>query len=130
MEQVNIPDGYQQVMPYLILKDARGFLDFTQKVFGAREKFKMMREDDPSVVMHAEVTIGDSVIMFADSNDQWGVSTAGLYVYVADVDAAYQRALETGATSVMEISEQSYGRSGGVKDPFGNTWWIVTDQRK
>lgn len=127
MGNLKIPEGYQQVMPYLILPDAEKFMEFVQKVFGAKEKYKVMSENDDTAIMHAEVTIGNSVIMFAQSTDDWEPSTAGLYVYVENADETYQRALGEGAVSLKEMSDQSYGRTGGVKDPSGNSWWIVSN---
>lgn len=124
MENVKIPEGYQRVTPYLIVPDAAGFLAFTQKIFGATEKYKMMR--DEKIIRHAEISIGDSVIMFADSTEQYPPSPAGLFVYVTDADETYRQALAEGAVSVGEPADQSYGRSCGVLDPFGNTWWITS----
>jgi PhnB protein len=118
------PAGYNTVMPYLILKGANDFLAFTKEVFGAEEKMKHMR--DENTIMHGEIKIGDSVIMFAESTDAFRVDNAGLFLYVAEADATYNKALAKGATSVMAMSDQPYGRTGGVKDPFGNTWWITT----
>lgn len=123
MKTVNIPDGYQQVMPYLIVKGAAQFFEFMQTVFNAEQRFKTMR--DEHTVMHAELTIGTSVIMYADSTETYEPQTAGLFVYIDDCDAVYQKALDAGATSVMPPVNQNYGRSAGVADPFGNTWWIT-----
>ncbi|HVW96476.1 MAG TPA: VOC family protein [Mucilaginibacter sp.] len=124
MKKVNIPDGYTQLMPYLILKNAAEFITFTQNVFDAVEKFKTMR--DEHTIMHGEVSIGDSVIMFAEATEQYKVSNAGMFIYVDDCDAVFQKALDNGATKVMEPADQPYGRSAGVTDPFGNTWWITS----
>jgi len=124
MEKLSIPEGYQRVMPYLVVQNAQGFFEFMQKVFNATEKYKAMR--DETKIAHAELQIGDSTIMFADSTDQWNTQTAGMFVYVADADETYKKALEEGATSIMEMSDQSYGRSGGVTDTYGNTWWITS----
>jgi len=123
MKTLNIPEGYQPVMPYLIVENAPGFMEFTQKVFGAEEKFKAMR--DEKLIQHAEVSIGGSVIMFADATEQYKPQPASLFVYVDDCDAVYKNAIANGATSVTEPGDQSYGRSAGVKDAFGNTWWIT-----
>jgi PhnB protein len=124
MKTVNIPEGYSQLMPYLIVENAAAFISFTQKVFDATEKFKTMR--DEHTIMHAEISIGESVIMMADATDQFKQQNAGLFIYVDDCDAVFQKALDNGATTVMEPADQSYGRSGGVKDAFGNTWWITS----
>ncbi len=124
MSEINIPEGYNRVMPYLIVENPELLLKFTQEVFGAEEKMKVMR--DEITIMHAEVLIGDSCIMFAGATDELNVQNAGMYINVADADATYQKALDAGATSIMPPADQEYGRSGGVKDPFGNTWWITT----
>lgn len=125
MKNVKIPEGYQQIMPYLIVKDATGFIKFTQNVFDAREKFKEMR--DENTIRHAEVSIGDSVIMFADSTEQYKPSTASLFIYVDNTDEVYKKALKEGAVSLGEPANQSYGRSAGVRDPYGNTWWLTSE---
>lgn len=124
MKTVNIPEGYPQLMPYLIVENAAAFISFTQKVFDATEKFKTMR--DEHTIMHAEISIGESVIMMADATDQFKQQNAGLFIYVDDCDTVFQRALDNGATTVMPPADQTYGRSGGVKDAFGNTWWITS----
>jgi PhnB protein len=118
-----IPANYQTVMPYLILMHAVGFLDFAEKVFGATVNLNVT---DKNRIMHAEILIGDSTIMFADANDKFNVQTAGLFVYVANADETYNKALEAGATVKTALSDQQYGRSGGVTDPFGNIWWITS----
>lgn len=111
-------------MPYLILSDPEGFIDFTKKVFGAKES-AVYRNDDGNV-MHAEIRIGDSTIMIGGSNGAWAVENAGLYINVENADAAFEAALQNGASVVMEMADKEYGRSGGAKAPFGNTWWITT----
>lgn len=126
MDTTKIPEGYQAVMPYLILKDAARFMDFVQKVFQANQKYKTMRDNAPDVIMHAEVELGGSTIMFAEATDQWKSCPAGMFVYVDHADETYQKALKEGAVSLGEPTDQAYGRSCGVKDPFGNTWWITS----
>ncbi|PSL47902.1 putative glyoxalase superfamily protein PhnB [Chitinophaga niastensis] len=122
---MKIPAGYQRVMPYLLLNDVEGFLKFTQKVFGAKEKMRHNREGS-NEVMHAEITIGDSTIMMGQTSKDWGVQNAGLYIHVENADETFKQAISEGATEVMPVTDQSYGRSGGVTDPFGNTWWVTT----
>ena len=124
MKTVNIPEGYQQIMPYLVVENASAFISFTQKVFDATERLKTMR--DEHTIMHAEISIGESVIMIADATAQYSVQNAGLFIYADDCDAVFQKALDNGATTLMVPADQSYGRSGGVKDAFGNTWWITS----
>jgi PhnB protein len=124
MKTVNIPEGYQQIMPYLIVENASGFIEFTQKVFDAEETSKTMRTEN--VIMHAEIKIGNSVIMLADANKQFSPRPAGLFIYVDDCDAIYQKALNNGATTTTPPADQSYGRSAGVQDAYGNTWWMTS----
>ena len=124
MEKVNIPEGYPQLMPYLIIENAPAFFEFTQKVFDAEEKYKAMR--DEKLIMHAEISIGSSVIMFADATEQFKERTTGMFLYVDNCDTVYDKALANGATTVMPPADQSYGRSAGITDPFGNTWWITS----
>jgi PhnB protein len=120
-----IPDGYQNVIPYLIVDGAAALLDFVMQAFGAAEHERMAREDGS--IGHAEVRIGDSVVMVSDSRGEWKPMQAAMYVYVPDTDATYHRAIEAGATSLMEPADQFYGdRNAGVRDPFGNIWWIGT----
>ena len=119
-----IPDNYQTVMPYLIVKDAAQFIAFMQKVFDAKETHKSMR--DEHTIMHAEIMIGGSTIMFADSTEKFSARTGGFFIYVEDADETFKKAIDAGATIVTEVADQSYGRSGGVQDPFGNVWWITS----
>ncbi len=118
-----IPENHHTVMPYIIVKNASGFITFTEKVFGAIKTYTAMR--DENTIMHAEVMIGDSPIMFADATDKYMPNTAALFIYVTNADEVYKKAIEAGSTIVTEMADQTYGRSGGVTDPFGNTWWIT-----
>ena len=120
---INIPPGYQQVMPYLILEDPEKFIEFTKAVFDATEKMKDTQDGE---IRHAEILIGNNCIMFGKSSDQWTVMNSGLFIYVEDADATFQKALNAGAAIVMELSDKNYGRTGGIKDPTGNTWWITS----
>lgn len=122
---MNIPQGHQRIMPYLMIQDASKFIDFTQKVFAASLSFKRMRKDEKTI-MHAEIMIGESAIMFAETTDQWSKATANLFVYVENADDTFHKALEADATEVLALRDQDYGRSGGVADPFGNVWWITS----
>lgn len=122
---MNIANGHQAVMPYLMVRNGSAFIDFVKKIFHAELTFTRMREDN-TTIMHAEVQISGSTIMFCDATDQWKGGGANLFVYVDDADESYKAALENGATSVMELSDQSYGRSCGIKDPFGIVWWVTS----
>lgn len=124
MKTLNIPDGYNQVMPYLIVPNAAAFIEFAKAVFGAEERYKAMRTE--TLIQHAEITIGQSVIMLADATDQFKKQPAGIFVYVDDCDAVFKKAIDNGATTSMAPADQSYGRSGGFNDAFGNTWWVTS----
>lgn len=120
-----IPEGYHSVTPYLIVKDVNGLIDFLKRAFDAEEIGK--HTDSDGAVMHAEVRIGDSVVMMGEASDEWRPMPSVLHLYVEDTDAVYQRAMQAGATSLREPSDQFYGdRSGGVTDPSDNQWWIAT----
>lgn len=120
-----IPEGYRSVTPYLLVERADALLDFTRRAFDAEERTRMDRPD--GTVGHAEIVIGDSVVMVGEAGGDWPAMPASLHVYVEDCDATYARALEAGGTSVQEPADQFYGdRSSGVRDPVGNVWWIVT----
>ena len=82
--------------------------------------------DDTDNIMHAELMISGCTIMFCEASNQWAVANANLFIYVDDADVTYKLATENGATTVMELSDQDYGRTCGVSDPFGNTWWITS----
>ncbi len=127
-----IPDNYHAVTPYLI-KDAAKGIDFYKKVFGATE---VMRMPGPGGrIMHAELKIGDSVIMLADENPEmdarspqtFGGTPVSLMVYVEDVDSVFKRAVSAGAKELRPLQNQFYGdRSGTISDPFGHKWTIST----
>ena len=120
---MNIPKGHQAVMPYLVVESADRFFDFAEHVFGATLSYPAERPAE--LDGHCELQIGSSTVMFAKSGGPWTPRTADMFVYVADADETYEKALRLGATSVMKIADQDYGRSGGVTDPFGNVWWIT-----
>jgi PhnB protein len=124
---MNLPKGHQVVMPYLMLNGALKFIDFTKAVFHAELTTSMhkLREGGATVV-HSEITIGGSTIMFTDATEQWKEQTANLFVYVHNADDTYKRAIDHGAITVMELNNQDYGRTCGVTDPFGNVWWITS----
>lgn len=117
---------YNTVMPYLILNDLETFIEFTQIVFDAEEKMRHL--DENGRIVHAEVVIGNSTIMAGESTDQWNIQNSGLYINVGSADKTYLKALDAGARAIQELSDREYGRTGGVKDPFGNTWWITSEK--
>ena len=120
-----VPDGYHTVTPYLVCTDAAKVVDFAKAAFGAEEMFRI---DAPGgKIGHAELKIGDSMLMVADASDGHPPMPAMLNLYVPDVDAVFARAVKAGATVVRDVANQFYGdRSGGVKDAAGNQWWIST----
>src|SRR5215831_3841834 len=119
-----VPKGYNSLMPYLIVNGASDFIDFLKTTFGAQER---MRVPGPGGgIMHAEVTIEESVIELADAGDRYPARPGILHVYVPDVDATYRKALDAGGTSKYGIVDQDYGdREASVQDRFGNTWYIA-----
>ena len=116
-------ENQQAVIPYLILNDAVSFLDFTIKVFGAEIKSIHYREDKKTI-MHAEISISGSMIMFAQATEEYQAQTAGLFIYVKDADTTFECALKNEAKVIMNLEDKEYGRSGGIQDQSGNTWWI------
>jgi PhnB protein len=119
------PEGCQTVIPYLVMPDPERTVEFLVTAFGATVKERM--KDKAGAVQHAEVRIGDSVLMLGRARGEWTPMPCSLYVYVPDTDEAYRRALKAGARSVMEPANQFYGdRNAGVKDAAGNTWWLAT----
>ena len=120
-----IPKGYHTVTPVLTVHGAADLIEFLKLAFDAQETYRLPGPDGK--VMHAEVKIGDSMVMVGEATDQCKPMPATIALYVEDADAWYKRALQAGATSVREPSDQFYGdRSAGVKDSAGNHWWIHT----
>jgi PhnB protein len=128
-----IPEGYHSVTPYLCVNGAARAIEFYKEAFGATE---IMRLEAPGErIGHAEVKIGDSVIMLADefpdinfrSPQSLGGTSAHLMIYVEDVDARVEKAVAAGAKLTRPVKDQFYGdRTGGVEDPFGHVWYIAT----
>ena len=120
-----IPDGYHTVTPYLVVRDVPRLIDFLRQAFGATEIMRSARPDGS--IMHAEVTIGDSRVMMGEASTEWPPMPGCVHLYVVDTDALYHLALQAGAKSLREPTDQFYGdRMAGVQDPIGNQWWIAT----
>ena len=128
-----VPDGYHTVSPYLAVEDAATAIDYYKKAFGATERVRMEAPDGK--IGHAELEIGDSIVMLADPFPQastkppheLGGTSAGVFLYVEDVDRVVKRAVEAGATVTMEVADQFWGdRFGTVTDPFGHVWSVAT----
>jgi PhnB protein len=118
-----IPEGYGSVTPYVIVKGVSAFIDFLGKAFGAVERFRVPNED--GTIGHAEVLIGDRMVMMFDARPDWPATAAFLSLYVEDCDAVHRAALDAGAVEVTPLSTNAWGDRGSrVRDPFGNLWWI------
>jgi PhnB protein len=117
------PAGYSTVTPWVISSDTARLIDFVQAAFGAHELARMPGPDGR--IGHAEVRIGDAIVMMFDRADGWPETPAFLRMYVEDADLVYERALAAGATSVTPVTGLFFGdRVGRVRDPLGNIWWI------
>lgn len=128
-----IPDGYHNLTPYLFVRSAARAIDFYKSVFGATEIMRMPGPDGRT--MHAELRLGDSVIMLADENPPAGMMSpqtvggysVGMHLYIENVDEVIQKAVENGAKILRPVKNQFYGdRSGSVLDPFGHLWSVAT----
>ncbi|MFF6780532.1 VOC family protein [Streptomyces sp. NPDC012510] len=120
-----IPDGYHTVTPWIISRDTAGLIDYLKEAFDAEEIARVVGEDGR--IGHAEVRIGDSVVMPFDAPEGWPLTPAFLRLYVEDADAAHRRAVAAGGTSVTEVTHLFFGdRIGRVRDPLGNLWWLQT----
>ena len=122
-----VPQGHNSVSPYLIVDDVAKLIEFTKRTFQAEELERRVGAD--GAISHAEVRIGDSVVMMGESRGRLPPMVSSVHVYLADTDEAYRRALDAGATSISPPTDQPYGdRTAGVRDPLGNMWWIGTHQ--
>jgi PhnB protein len=128
-----IPQGYHTATPYLVVDDAAAAIDFYGRAFGAKERMRMGMPDGR--IAHAELDIGDSVVMLSDPFPQarvkppseLGGTTSGVFLYVKDVDASFQQAVNAGATSESEPEDMFWGdRFGSLTDPFGHSWSLAT----
>jgi PhnB protein len=126
------PPGYHSVTPYLAVRDAKAALGFYARAFGAELVLELDMPDGK--VAHAEIRIGDSILMLSEENPDWGNrspqalggSPVSLMIYVPDADAAFARALAAGAEQVRPVEDQFYGdRSGTLKDPYGYQWTLA-----
>lgn len=128
-----IPEGYHSVTPYLIVNGGAQAIEFYKTAFGATELIRMARPDGK--IGHAEIRIGDSVIMLADENPAMGSlspqAVGGtpvlIHLYVEDADAVFNRGVAAGGTVERPLKDQFYGdRTGGIVDPFGHRWYVAT----
>jgi PhnB protein len=128
-----IPEGYHTATPYLVIDGAADAIDYYKKAFGAKERMRM--EAPGNRIGHAEIEIGDSLVMLSDvfpqsttkAPTELGGTTAGVFLYVEDVDSVVKKAVDAGATVTMEVADQFWGdRFGSITDPFGHSWSIAT----
>jgi PhnB protein len=126
-----VPAGYGSVTPWLISRDSAALIRFLESAFDAEEIAGSRMHNPDGSIVHVEVRIGSSIVMLFDSHESWPETPGFLRLYVEDADATYERAIESGATSVTEVTELFWGdRVGRVCDPLGNVWWLqshVTD---
>lgn len=120
-----IPEGFHTITPYFLIKDAPAFMDFMHKAFNAIEVFTF--KDNEGTIRHAQMKVGDSIFMLSEAQANYPIKNAMIYLYVNDVDSAYQQAVNAGGKSILPPKDQFYGdRSGCVEDGFGNQWWIAS----
>lgn len=119
------PEGLRSVTPYVQARDTAGLIDFVRRAFGGEERDRT--ESPDGIVHHAKLRIGDSVLEMGEAHGPYGLAPVAIHLHVADVDAVYARAIRGGAEPIFSPADQPYGeRSGGVRDPFGNHWFIAT----
>ena len=122
LEPVNLPEGFGTITPYLFVKDANAFGEFVKEAFGLHEVGRTMRDD---IVANLMLRIGTTTIMASEASDDFPPMPTAFYLYVEDADVSMARALEAETELVCEAMDMDYGdRQGGVRDPFGNLWWI------
>lgn len=120
----SIPDGFHSVTPFFMSKDVDGLIKFLKQALDAEVTHSIQQKDGKT--WHAQVKIGNSMILIGDSMGK-DAPPMNIYIYTEDADAMYKKAMAAGGQSVLEPADQFYGdRNGGVKDKFGNTWWIAT----
>jgi PhnB protein len=125
MAAASIRSGFHTVTPFLMVQGAERVIHFMKQTFGANEHHRATNQDES--IMHAELQIGDSVLMLSEARGDLKPMPGMLYIYVDDVDVVYERALQAGATSLRPPTDEFYGdRSSGVEDMCGNQWWIAT----
>jgi uncharacterized glyoxalase superfamily protein PhnB len=120
-----IPDGFHTVTPYLVVEEVPRLIEFLAAAFGGEETARTTAPDGR--IMHAQVKIGDSVVMMGGATEEFPALQTAIYLYVEDTDATYERAVQAGGESLFEPDDQFYGdRMAGVRGPAGNFWWIAT----
>jgi PhnB protein len=132
-----IPDGYSTVTPTITVREAAKAIEFYKNAFGAQEIFRFSSPDGKTI-MHAEIKIGNSIVMLNDEFPQMncrspqtiGDTGSSIFLYVADADATFNKAISAGAKSLMPLMDAFWGdRFGSIQDPFGHVWSIATHKR-
>jgi PhnB protein len=118
--------GFHTITPYLVIPRAAQLIEFLKTSFAATERLRVPITDGSDLIMHAEVSIGNSIVELADANDAFPASPAAIHLYLEDADAAYHRAIQAGVASIYPPADQPWGdRQGAVKDASGNIWYIA-----
>lgn len=121
-----MPTSYHTIAPYIIVPRASQFIEFLKAAFAGTERFRVPRGPGSELIMHAEVTIGNSIVELADAYEQISAAPTTIHLYVGDADTVFARAIDAGATSIYEVGPHVSGdRQGAVRDPFGNLWYIA-----
>jgi PhnB protein len=129
----HLTEGYHSINPYMIIKGTGEALEFYKKAFGATELMRLTNAQGR--IIHAEMQIGDSVVMMAEESPNYPLlrgpqgsdrSSMQVHLYVEDVDAVAQKAIAAGATVLMPVADAGEDRRGGLTDPWGHIWWIAT----
>lgn len=120
---MHIPPGFAVVSPYVFVEDAANYVEFLERALGGEERGRSLRPDGR--IANAQVGFADATVMISEAQADFPASRAAFYLYVANADAAVDRAVAHGGTLVMPVGDMPYGdRQGGVRDPGGNIWWI------
>lgn len=124
MKDLTIPTGHRRVNPYFLVQDPDAFMAFLRNALGATERD--VHRDKDGIVRHAELAIGDSAVMLGQATEQWKAASSMNYLYVADTDATHRACMAAGCTELYAPKDEVYGvRGSGVRDPWGNTWWLA-----
>ncbi|MER6402093.1 VOC family protein [Streptomyces viridosporus] len=119
------PQGYTTVAPWVVTDDTGAFLDFVTRAFDGEELSRVTTED--GLIGHAEIRVGDTVVMAFDRREDWPALPSLLNVFVADADETFSRAVEAGGQVVTPPADDAFGQRGGrIKDPLGNIWWVTS----
>jgi uncharacterized glyoxalase superfamily protein PhnB len=131
-EELFIPAGHCRINPFFIIKNgALKFIEFTINVFDAKERIEVRTPDKDGKLIHAEVQIGDSTIMIADSKDDWPFTPAFIQIYIESIDKTFEKAKGNNAEIITEKTPFYGGYTiGRIKDPFGNIWWLYEKSNK